>query len=220
MERIKFKKDLVFVYAIWGILIVEGFVALSRGQWQTALIALVTFILTLLPFFFQQRFKLSIPNYFIVAIVFFLAATLFFGEASGFYEKFWWWDLLLHGFSAIGFGILGFVILLYLCQSSKLTASSFLISFFAFSFAIAIGALWEIFEYAADQTLGTNMQKSGLPDTMTDLIIDSVGALVASICGYVYLQFGSKSFLSSLIHPVLTENKSIFRSKLVKLEQE
>lgn len=49
------------------------------------------------------------------------------------------------------------------------------------------------FEFTTDQVFGTNMQKpmfsdySGLTDTMWDLIIDTTGALIASISGYLYL---------------------------------
>src|SRR4029078_2713835 len=136
-------------------------------------------VLTLLPFFVEEKFNLSIPNSFIVVIIFFIAGSLFLGEAQDFYYKFWWWDIMLHGFSAIGFGIIGFVIMLYLTQSSKLTASPFLIFLFSFSFSIATGAIWEIIECAVDQTFGTKMQKSGLVDTMTDLMVDCGGGIIA-----------------------------------------
>lgn len=218
-KRMKFHKTLIPVYVMWVALIAEGFFSLARFQWMSALIAGGTFILTLLPFFLQRRFKLSIPNYFIAAIVFFIAATLFFGEVSDFYYKFWWWDILLHAWSAVGFGILGFVVLLYLVQSSKITASPFLISVFSFSFAVAIGVIWEIFEFAMDQFVGTNMQKSGLVDTMTDLVVDCVGGIIASVSGYFYLRFGKGSIVSSLIHPLLDENRKIFRTKITKIEQ-
>jgi len=216
----KLDPSLGFVYAIWVVLLAEFILALTRFQLLASFVAIGTFIITLLPFALQKKFKLSIPNFFIAAIVFFIAASLFFGEESHFYYKFWWWDSMLHGFSAIGFGVLGFIIMVYLCQSSKLKASPFLISLFSFSFALAIGALWEIFEYAMDQTFGTNMQKSGLPDTMKDLIVDSLGGMIASISGYLYLCYGKSSFFSSLIDPALKENKHIFRHKLLKLEKQ
>lgn len=212
--------SLGFVYAIWIVLFAEFVLALSRFEWLTSFVAIGTFVITLLPFFLQKKFKLSIPNFFIAAIVFFIAATLFFGEESHFYYRFWWWDSMLHGFSAIGFGVLGFIIMVYLSQSSKLKASPFLISLFSFSFALAVGALWEIFEWGMDQTFGTNMQKSGLPDTMKDLIVDSIGGIIASIAGYLYLCYGKSALLSSLIDPALKENKHIFRHKLLKIEKQ
>jgi hypothetical protein len=53
---------------------------------------------------------------------------------------------------------------------------------------LSIGALWEIFEFLMDSLFGLNMQKSGLIDTMWDLIVDALGALVISILGYLYLK--------------------------------
>jgi hypothetical protein len=217
-NKLRFHKTLLPVYFIWAALIVEAILSITRFQWLSALIACITFVLTLLPFFLQQRFKLSIPNHFIVAIIFFISASLFFGEVSNFYERFWWWDIVLHGMSALAFGVLGFVILLYLSQSSKIIASPFLIAIFSFSFAVAIGAIWEIYEFFMDQTFGTNMLKSGLMDTMTDLIVDCVGAIFASVGGYVYLRFGPSGIFSILIHSVLNENRKIFRTKITKIE--
>ena len=67
---------------------------------------------------------------------------------------------------------------------------------FAFCFAVTMGVFWEFFEYGADRILGTNMQKfrfpelgqDGLIDTMSDLFVDALGALITSIIGYFYIQ--------------------------------
>lgn len=216
-QRFTIDTSLVLIYLIWGALGFEILFSLYHLQWTTVLIALATFFLTVLPFVFQEKFSLQLPNSFIAAIIFFIGSTLFLGEVSGFYEKFWWWDVLLHGGSALGFGIIGFVTLLYLCQSSKLQASPFLITIFSFSFAVAIGALWEIFEFAMDQLFGLNMQKSGLRDTMSDLAVDTFGAFLASLSGYIYLRFGPKDILSKLIHQFCRENMQHFRKKLLLL---
>jgi len=47
----------------------------------------------------------------------------------------------------------------------------------------SIGALWEVFEFGMDQIFGMNMQKSGLVDTMGDLIVDAIGAGLAAMSG-------------------------------------
>ena len=52
---------------------------------------------------------------------------------------------------------------------------------------MAIGATWEIFEFTMDKLFGLSMQKSGLDDTMYDLIVDTFGALSAAAAGYYYL---------------------------------
>jgi uncharacterized membrane protein YjdF len=92
------------------------------------------------------------------------------------------------------------------------------VAFFAFLFAVGIGALWEIFEFSMDKTFGTNMQKpmlgdpSGLTDTMWDLIVASVGALVISVFGYVYLKTGNKgSFIERWISAFVKLNPRLFK---------
>lgn len=217
--RIKLETSLILIYLVWIALGIEMAFSLYRFQWMTALIAFATFFLTLLPFALQRKFELSIPNSFLAAVIFFISATLFLGEVSNFYERFWWWDILLHGGSALGFGILGFVVMLYLTQSSKIQASPSLITVFSFSFALAVGVLWEIFEFSIDQLFGLNMQKSGLRDTMSDLIVDALGAFLASVNGYVYLRFGPQDILSKLIHQCCRENIRHFRKQLSLLRE-
>jgi hypothetical protein len=75
------------------------------------------------------------------------------------------------------------------------------VAIFAFSFALAIGALWEVYEFSFDGLLGLNMQKfafadgtlmqgrDALADTMKDLIVDALGALGTSIMGYISIKF-------------------------------
>jgi hypothetical protein len=48
-----------------------------------------------------------------------------------------------------------------------------------------------------DQLFGFNMQKSGLIDTMWDLIMTFAGALIVSILGHFYLKADEKG---GLIH--------------------
>ncbi|MDZ7684118.1 MAG: hypothetical protein U5O39_03165 [Gammaproteobacteria bacterium] len=74
---------------------------------------------------------------------------------------------------------------------------------FSFMFAVGVGALWEIFEFAMDSIFGLDMQKamlgdpSGLTDTMWDLILDALGALTISTIGYGDLRHGSEACPSS-----------------------
>jgi hypothetical protein len=45
---------------------------------------------------------------------------------------------------------------------------------------ILVGLLWELFEYLLDRWLGVNLQPS-IPDTIADLLFDTVGALVVVV---------------------------------------
>ena len=78
---------------------------------------------------------------------------------------------------------------------------------FAFCFGVAAGAVWEIFEFVVDQLFNTNMQKNGLVDTMWDLIVDSIGALITSLVGYYYIKGKKLSLFHRLIRKFENENK-------------
>ena len=96
-------------------------------------------------------------------------------------------------------GALGFVLVDFLNKDShvKVSLAPFFISLFAFSFALSVGALWEVYEFSFDYLLGLNMQKhttsngiglvgrEALSDTMKDIIIDAAAALFISALGYV-----------------------------------
>ena len=144
-------------------------------------------------------------------MVIFVAATLFLGEVFGFYERFWWWDTAMHATSAIGFGLIGFVLVFMMFQGDRYAAPPLALAFFAFCFAIMIGSLWEIFEFAMDQFFGFNMQKSGLPDTMSDLIVNMVGAAIGAGTGYAYLRGQRRGGLMWLIDEFVRRNPRLFR---------
>ncbi len=193
-------------WIIWGILIAATVFALLTQHWSNVFVSVVALIFTVLPAVFSERFKIQIPLAFLAAISIFVFSTLFLGEVFDFYERFWWWDVLLHGISAIGFGIVGFLFVFYLFQGDLYAAPPWALSLFAFSFAVAIGAMWEIFEFAMDQFFGLNMQKSGLVDTMADLIVDSIGAFFGAFSGFLWLK-GRQSGLSALIEDFVRQNR-------------
>jgi 4-amino-4-deoxy-L-arabinose transferase-like glycosyltransferase len=146
-----------------------------------------------------------------LAVVAFVGGTIFLGEVFDFYNRFWWWDIAMHGGSAIGFGLTGFVLVFMMFQGDRFAAPPSAIAFFAFCFALAIGAMWEVFEFAMDQSFGTNMQKSGLDDTMGDLIVDMGGALIGAGSGYAYLRGRALGGLTGTIEYFVSRNPRLFR---------
>lgn len=195
--------------SIRGILILAMIVAVILQKWSSVLISSVTLISTFLSYEIEDKYKIKIPIDFQIVIIFFLFCTLFLGELGNFYELFWWWDILLHFSSAIGFGCIGFIILYYLNRTNKISSKPFWLALFSFAFAVSIGAVWEIFEFSMDQIFGMNMQKSGLIDTMWDLIVDVLGALLASVVGYGYIKGDKRSYLARMIEAFIKENPKI-----------
>ena len=195
---------------VWLILALAIVIAIFTRHWSNVFVTVSALLLTVLPIVFSNRYKIGLPPTFFVAISLFVFGTLFLGEVLGFYERFWWWDILLHGTSAIGFGVVGFLFVFYLFEGDKYAAPPWALSTIAFCFAVAMGATWEIFEFGMDQIFGLNMQKSGLVDTMTDLIVDSIGAIIGASSGFFWLK-GRQSGVSGMIEEFVQLNRKTFR---------
>jgi hypothetical protein len=186
-------------------LIIALFIEVYEKRWFTLFITSLTIILTFLPFLVEKRYKIDIPEIFEILIVLFIYAALYLGEVQKFYLKIWWWDIFLHFWSAMALGMIGLTIIFIIYEKKKIKAKPFWICLLAFSFAVSIGVIWEIFEFAIDQIFNFNMQKSmlgdnsGLIDTMTDLIVNSIGALIGSIIGYFYIKENKKGYLMKII---------------------
>jgi hypothetical protein len=164
------------------------FIAFFESQWALAFSSFLILLFTFLPYFFERNTRVNLPLEFEFVIVLFIYASFFLGEIYSYYTRFWWWDIVLHTSSGLALGFAGFLIVYVLYFQNKIKANPILVSVFAFCFGMAIGAVWEIFEFAMDQIFGFNMQKSGLLDTMWDLIVDAVGAFIISFVGYYYIK--------------------------------
>lgn len=180
---------LTITFLLRAALVIAALLAIHGQNWSALFAAAGAFGLTYVPRVLASSIQVRLPLQFEAIITVFVYLSIFLGEVADYYHRFWWWDTVLHAGSAFAFGFAGFLILFLLQSRKKLQASPLLVSIFAFSFGLAIGALWEIFEYAMDTLFGLNMQKSGLKDTMGDLIVDTIGAGVASFIGYLNLRF-------------------------------
>jgi hypothetical protein len=177
----------ILLTAIRLLLAVEAVVAAVRGVWPAVFVTVAALALTFLPGQLASRVGLRLPPSFLAAIALFVLATLYLGEVYDFYDRFWWWDLTLHFGSAMGFGILGFLFIFMLFQGDRYAAPPWAIGALSFCLAITAGTLWELFEYAMDTLFGFNMMKSGLADTMGDIIVNMLGAALAALAGVIYL---------------------------------
>jgi uncharacterized membrane protein YjdF len=160
-------------------------------------------VIMFLPSMLEKKWRIDIPGFMHIVFVVFLYAAIYLGEVRSFYYKVPHWDTVLHAFSSAMIGALGFSVVKLLNDSEKvqINLSPIFVAIFAFSFALAIGALWEVYEFSFDKLLGLNMQKfafadgtprigrDALSDTMKDLIVDSLGALATSITGYISLKY-------------------------------
>ena len=209
------KIQLVVSYLLQIILLGGGIFSLLEKQWLNAFFMFGILILTFAPAVIRRNYKVFLPVEFDFVSIIFVFLAVFLGELQQYYYRFWWWDIILHTSSGFLIGIAGFL-LVYLLNSERRIHSRMnplFISLFAFAFALAFGALWEIFEFLMDQFFQINMQKGGLVDTMWDLIVDTIGAIVISALGYFYLKKGNFLIFDRMIHRFIDRNPRLFRHK-------
>ncbi len=205
----------IVVNSIRLLLAVEALVAALSGVWPAVFVTSAALALTFLPGQLASRVGLRLPPSFLAAIALFVLATLYLGEVQDFYDRFWWWDLALHFGSAMGFGILGFLLVFMLFQGNRYAAPPWAVGALSFCLAMTVGVLWEIFEYAMDTLFGFNMMKSGLPDTMGDFIVNTLGAALAAMAGVIYL-LGRAGRLGAPFDLFIATNRARFRKVLTR----
>lgn len=189
---------------------------LKNNFFETFLIAIIIIFITL-ALRTKSKFQINFPLGFRIASVIFIFVTLYLGEIKKFYIKFALWDSIVHLSSAIQLGIIGFIILYTLQTNKRIKTSPIFIAIFTFTFALSIGALWEIFEFFMDLSFQLNMQKSGLIDTMKDLITNSIGAFISAVASFIYIKKSRKKKLyavtSKIIKTFKKSNKKLYRKK-------
>jgi len=207
-ERIQVWATLVLQLAIAAVLAS----ALWEARWLLAFTAAVVLSLTFLPATIERSFSLQLPVELTLLNALFLYAAFGLGEVRRFYQRFWWWDLLLHSLSAFLIGLVGFLLVHTFLRTRRIRAAPFYVALVSFGFAMTLGTLWEVFEYLMDWGFGFNMQKSGLDDTMTDLIVNTAGAALAAWFGYRYVKGGDSHIADRVIRRFLAKNPHLFRS--------
>jgi len=188
--------------------------SIFNKRWTLLFSSALILILTFLPYLFERKYSINLPIEFEFVIILFIYASLFLGEIHAYYTKFWWWDVVLHTSSGIALGFAGFLILYVLYCQDKVRAKPIWIAIFAFCFGVAIGAVWEIFEFTMDQIFSLNMQKSGLLDTMWDLIVDSIGAMLTSFVGYFYIKGKKTPLFTRFLQKFSKENPKYFNNEV------
>ena len=199
------------VYAVWTVLVIAAAVALIVQHWAMSFVALATLGASMVPSLVARRYEIRLPLAFVSFVVLFIFATLFLGESFDFYNRYWWWDIALHALSAMGFGLVGFIFIFYLFEGDRYAAPAWAVAFFSWCFALAIGTVWELFEFTMDAVFGTNMLKSGLPDTMGDLVVNLIGGAIGALSGFLYLLGQERGgLLAWLIADFVRLNRRLF----------
>ena len=200
------------------ILTIGLLLAIKERHWQDIFTITCIILLMLAPSKIGFRYHVQIPVEFELMAILFVFASLFLGELHGYYTRYWWWDVALHTTSGLLLGVFGFLLVYILNEDDRVefNMKPRFVALFALMFSVGLGAIWEIFEYSMDTIFGMDMQKemlgdvSGLTDTMWDLIVDTIGALIVALIGYFHLKMDKQSVFDVWIKKFVTSNPQLF----------
>ena len=152
----------------------------------------IVFALTYLPRFLDGVLAVQMDLLGNVLYVAIIVMAIYLGSARGFYNKFSWWDRLIHLLSGITFVSFGIAISVRAGIQNPLH-----ILFFSLTLSISLHVAWEVLEYVYDCLFHADNQRwqkvsasnnhlspsaiqpAGLVDTMNDTILCIVSAFLS-----------------------------------------
>lgn len=186
--------------------ILSGSIGIFFSSHALVIVSLALLVLIL----FERHINIKIPSGMASIFVGFIIFSLVLGSYFNFYEKFLWWDDLLHAFYGAAFALVGFLIIQYISTKRKIKNDILIICLFSFCFSVTFGAIWEIYEFAYDQFFNGNMQRTdqgnGVNDTMNDIILESLAALLVNVFIYIYIASGTKNWVGKIWESFLKVN--------------
>ena len=175
--------------------------------------AVVILLFSALPAIIERRFRITLPIEVDFAVTLLIFLHFIMGEAGDYYNRFWWFDLVLHWSSGIVIGLVGFMIIYFFLYTNRMNANPLLVAVFSVSFSLAAGALWEMFEFSMDVIFRFNMQKTGIVDTMSDLIVDFFGACIVGVGAYRYLKKDEDGVIKTFVNRIIQYNVRLQRRR-------
>lgn len=172
-----------------------------KGSYLFAIATIVAIILSLLPSIVERNYRITLPFEldFLITLMIFLHT--FFGEWLKFYDKLWIWDKIMHIYGTAVISMLAFMIVYTLHYTKKIRLTLPLVGLFTIIFAMAVGGVWEIGEFAVDNVFGKDTQ-NGLDNTMWDLINDLIGGTFIAIIGIIYMKYSRPDERKRLTKPL------------------
>lgn len=184
-------KSIIKIFVRISIVLLCGYVLFIQDYSNLGILVL-TMLLTFYDLLLEKVCKITFSDKLNVFLLIFIFLAQCLGTVLHFYKIFSWWDIMLHTLSGIIFYLVGREIFFNISIRNKSVDSNFAVFIlFSFCFALAVGVVWEVFEFSVDGLLGKDTQlarefvgRCALMDTMTDLISASIGAFFVAVIEY------------------------------------
>ena len=175
---------LIVAFVLFSVTELSAIASMNKKQKkQGAKASLTSFICYALIFLAVWAFSLWVPSYVLLLSMVAIFINCIFGYYLDWFNRSKVFDRYLHAYGTLSFTLLAYCLIRNLFETG---GSRAFLSLFTFTTGMALGAVFELIEAAADAKNGTNNQR-GLQDTNMDILGDLIGSLVAAAIVYLYL---------------------------------
>lgn len=187
MKKMNIWNKIIFGIILLGSLYYAVEVIREKDFYQLLIIITVTPV-ALFPYFIQKIGKVKIPDMLESLYMIFIFFAYFLGSIMKLYGKIAYYDLIVHFTS----GILSAMVAYYIYKMvNKKKENLFTSILFILGITALIAVSWEIFEFVCDKIFKKDaqyVQKTGVDDTMTDMIVALIGAILYDILYYLQVK--------------------------------
>lgn len=185
-------------YFFQALIAVNGVYAFLTGQYSEMFTAFLVFGLTFVPYWAAHRLDIRFPwfVYFLISLALWIHIA---GYVQGWYFTLYpYYDKIAHLISGISIALIGFLGVIFLDRYWRMNLTPLFVAGFTVIFGLALGAVWEMYEFLVDQffggTFGPPMQND-LGDTMLDMIFVLIGSVAVAMVAIAYFHGHRKSEL-------------------------
>ena len=170
------------------LIVVCMFRQLFLKHYQNVLLCIFSLVIMSIPALLHTTLRLRMPNVLEIAIAVFVFSAEVLGEISNFYGQFAFWDTMLHTINGFLAAAIGFSIIDLLNTHAKgLKMAPLFVALVSFCFSMAVGVLWEFFEFGGDRLARYDMQKDWLVQSISSVEFDpDKGNHAVTIDGIAY----------------------------------
>ena len=182
-------KSFIASYILRIVLIIFLAISIWRRDWLWVIGCAFVILISFTPTILKHDFNITLPWVldFMISIVIFLHVG---GVILKLYSVIPGYDTITHFVASILVGFLAFIIIYILDQYWEgLHMDVYAMAFLVVIFAMAMGVVWELFEWGIDLAFGTHEQW-GLQDTMKDLLVDTLAGIVIAVIGVKLVKKG------------------------------
>ena len=204
------------VYLVLRLIVIAVLVSsILRREYESAFICLLVLVLFMLPFFIQQNFGIELPSALEIIILLFIFAAEILGELGCYFITYPYWDSMLHTTTGFLCAATGFALIDILNRNSRMdmqkdtviqSVTSVMLDPTNSNIPVTIDGIHSV--AVNGQDLGFDGYLDiGLYDTMEDLFVNFVGAVVFSTIGYFYIKHRGRGKLARAFIPTITEEE-------------